>query len=125
MTMGIRKMPEDEWLVIDNLYDEEQQLRRNLIATDPNGVMQCLPGAQRACEEALAYVVNFLIHRYPSQFKLLKGRPGFILNGITNRTFKISKPYEQHPLEVAAQLSMEDINLLLPGVGKEEGDYCL
>lgn len=125
MTMGIRKMLEDEWLVIDNLYEQEQQLRRHLLSTDRQGVMQCLPGAEKACEEALEYIVDFLIHRYPSQFKLLKDRPGFIHNGITNRVFKVTKPYEQHPLEVAAQLSMEDINLLLLGVGKEERDYCL
>jgi hypothetical protein len=125
MTMGIRKLPEDEWLVIDNLYEQEQQLRRHLLSTDRQGVMQCLPGAEKACEEALEYIANFLIHRYPSQFKLLKDPPGCVYNGITNRTFKVVKPYEQHPLEVAAQLCMEDINLLLQGVGKEERDYCL
>ncbi|TVY59599.1 hypothetical protein LSUE1_G010083 [Lachnellula suecica] len=125
MTMGLRKMPADEWLIIDSLYKEEQVLRRHLLKTNRQGVMQCLPTAEKACEEALECIVNFLIERYPSQFKLLTNRPGFIYNGITARNFKITKPYEQHPLEVAAQLVMEDINLLLQGAGNDQLDYCL
>ncbi|KAF4633586.1 hypothetical protein G7Y89_g4518 [Cudoniella acicularis] len=120
MTMGIRKMPEEEWLILDNLYKQEQELRRYLIRTNRNGVMQCLPGAERACEEALEYIVDFLVRRYPAHFQLLKDRPGYIHNNITNRKFKVTAPYDQHPLEVIAQLVMEDINLLLPGTEKEE-----
>lgn len=125
MTMGIRKMPEDDWLIIDNLYHQEQDLRRHLLKTDRDGVMQCLPGAEEACKEALQAIVDFLIRRYPSHFHLLKDRPGYIYNAITDRSFKISVPLQQHPLEIAAQLVMEDINLLMQGVGEHPNEYYL
>jgi hypothetical protein len=125
MTMGIRKMPEEDWLVIDNKYEEEQNLRAFLLQNHRDGVMQVLPGAEEACEEALDCIVKFLIKRYPSQFQYPKGKQGYIYNGLTNRTFKITKPYEQHPLEVAAQLTMEDINLLIQGSGQNTRNYYL
>jgi hypothetical protein len=127
MTMGIRKMPEDEWLVLDNLYEQEQILRRHLLRTNRQGVMQCLPDAEKACEETLHCIVNFLTRRYPSQFCLSRNGSEVIHNKITNRSFKISAPYEQHPLEIAAQLAMEDINLLFPGSkgGENEEQYYL
>lgn len=49
MTMGIRKMPEEDWLIIDNKYEEEQELRRYLLETNCDGVMQVLPGTEDAC----------------------------------------------------------------------------
>ncbi|KAF8865130.1 hypothetical protein BDZ45DRAFT_669020 [Acephala macrosclerotiorum] len=125
MTMGIRKMPEDDWLVIDNLYQQEQDLRRHLLKTNRDGVMQCLPGAEEACKEALQAIIDFLTRRFPSHFHLLKDRPGWICNAITNRTFKFSEPLQQHPLEIAAQLVMEDINLLMQGVGEHSNEYYL
>lgn len=120
MTMGIRKMPEEHWLVLDNLYEQEQELRRHLLETNRNGVMQYLPGSEEACEETLECVVKFLTKRFPSHFQHPKGDLNFIHNLITNKTFKITAPFEQHPLEVAAQLTMEDINLLIQGEGETE-----
>lgn len=125
MTMGIRKMPEDDWLVIDNLYQQEQELRRHLLETNRDGVMQCLPGAEEACKEALQAIVDFLLRRFPTHFYLLKDRPGYIHNTITDRTFKISEPLQHHPLEIAAQLVMEDINLLMQGVGDNPNEFYL
>jgi hypothetical protein len=120
MTMGLRKMPEEDWLVLDNLYEQEQELRRHLLASNRNGVMQYLPGSEEACEETLECVVKFLTKRYPSQFQHPKGDFNYIHNLITDMRFKITAPFEQHPLEVAAQLTMEDINLLIQGEGETE-----
>jgi hypothetical protein len=120
MTMGLRKMPEEDWLVLDRMYEQEQELRRYLLVNNRNGVMQYLPGSDEACEETLECVVKFLTKRYPSQFQHPKGDMDHIHNLITNKTFKITTPFEQHPLEVAAQLAMEDINLLIQGEGETE-----
>ncbi|KUJ15783.1 uncharacterized protein LY89DRAFT_734932 [Mollisia scopiformis] len=125
MTMGIRKMPEDDWLVIDNLYLQEQELRRHLLRTNREGVLQCLPKAEEACKEALQAIVDFLTKRFPLHFQLPKDRPGYIHNAITDRTFRIAEPLQQHPLEIAAQLVMEDINLLMQGVGEHPNEYYL
>ena len=120
MTMGLRKMPEEDWLVLDNLYEQEQELRGHLLACNRNGVMQILPGSEEACEETLECVVKFLTKRYPSHFRHPKGDTNYIYNVITNKTFRIAAPLEQCPLEVAAQLAMEDINLLIQGEGETE-----
>ena len=117
LTMGLRKMPAERWLVIDNLYVPEQRLRRELLATHRQGVMQCLPGSELACEEVLDLIVDFLTKRYPQQFVRPCEKPEYLTNRITGLTFKVTKPYTLHPLEVAAQLVMEDINLLMKGEG--------
>lgn len=113
-------MPEEDWLVLDNLYEQEQELRRHLLANNRNGVMQYLPGSEEACEETLECVVTFLTKRFPSQFQHPKGDLNYIRNLVTNKTFKITTPFEQHPLEIVAQLTMEDINLLIRGEGETE-----
>jgi hypothetical protein len=123
MTMGIRKMPEEDWLALDNLYEEEQKLRSDLIKNHRKGVWQTLPGSEEAVEETLEYIIMFLTKRYPQYFQHPKGKPDYIYNLITNKTFKTVAPYEQHPIEVAAQLVMEDINLLIQGDGDDKEYY--
>jgi hypothetical protein len=124
MTMGIRKMSEEDWLALDNLYEGEQEFRRYLIKNHRKGVWQTLPGSEEAVEETLEYIVRFLTKRYPQYFQHPKGNTNYIHNRITNKTFKIVAPYEDHPIEVAAQLVMEDINLLMQGDGGDT-DYYL
>lgn len=123
MTMGLRKMAEEDWLMIDNKYKEEQEMRRMILQTKRDQVMQVLPTAESACEEALECVVNFLVRRYPTHFQYPQGNQNYICNGITNQAFKVTKPYEQYPLEVAAQLIMEDINLLIEGAPGDRNYY--
>ena len=119
MTMGLRRMEENEWLMIDKLYTSEQKPRIELLYGRREQVLQCRPEAEEACREALECIVAFLTARYPSQFQILDNRPGFIHNAITNRYFRYRAPYEEHPLVVAAQLVMEDINLLIRGSGDD------
>jgi len=123
MTMALRKMPEEDWLALDNLYEEEQKFRSELIRTQREQVWETLPGSEEAVAETLEYIVQFLTRRYPQYFQHPKGNPDYIHNLITNKTFKIVAPYETHPLEVAAQLVMEDINLLMKGDGDDPEYY--
>jgi hypothetical protein len=125
MTMGIRKMPEDEWLTIDKNYAYEQKFKEKLLGGDMDAVLQSLPEAKEACKETLECVVNFLIRRYPDQFKLLDNQPEYVYNAITRKTFRIVEPFEQHPLAIAAQLAMEDFNLLMRDSRGESQDYNL
>jgi hypothetical protein len=125
MTMGIRKLPEDDLFLLDNKYVEEQKLRRYLLREKREAVMQCLPGSEDACAETLDLVVNFLTMKYPHLFQQVPERPGYLRNCVTNLVLKISKPYEVHPLEVAAQLVMEDLNILMQGAGDDPDQYYL
>ncbi|KAH7350773.1 hypothetical protein BKA65DRAFT_582791 [Rhexocercosporidium sp. MPI-PUGE-AT-0058] len=125
MTMGIRRMPEEDWLVIDNLYRDEQRMKAHLLETNFEGVLQCLPAAEEACKEALNCIVKFLVRRYPSHFWLLVDKPGYVHNAITSKTFRYIEPYDHPPLAIAAQLAMEDINVLMPGKGENSKEYYL
>ncbi|KAF2493684.1 hypothetical protein BU16DRAFT_425374, partial [Lophium mytilinum] len=124
MTMGLKRMPEADWLLLDNKYLPEQTFRRELLATLPEGVYQQLPGPRvhAACVETLECIVAFLTKRYPRLFHLAPGKEEgrYIHNTLTNLTFKISEPFNESPLVVAAQLVMEDINILMAGTGKQD-----
>ncbi|EXJ84060.1 hypothetical protein A1O3_04727 [Capronia epimyces CBS 606.96] len=125
MTMGVSKVKPEEWLDLDNKYWQEQELRRQLLVESRPEVMQLLHGSEAACIEVLDTVVDYLTRRYPSLFYRPEGKDGYIYNGLTNLSFKITAPYELHPLEIAAQLVMEDLNLLVQGFGPEPDQYYL
>jgi hypothetical protein len=125
MTMGIQKVEQENWLTLDNRYVHEQSLRRELLAKNREGVMQMLPGSEAACTEMLDLIVSFLTSRYPQLFFRPVGKPGYLHNSLTNRTFKVTAPYEISPLEIAAQLIMEDLNLLIQGFGDDSEQHYL
>ncbi|OKL56284.1 hypothetical protein UA08_08456 [Talaromyces atroroseus] len=125
MTMGIQKVPSEEWLTLDRRYVPEQALRRELLARHHDGVMQILPGSESACEEVLSMVVSYLTQRYPHLFYHPSGQLDHIYNKLTEQTFKIVAPYDVPPLEIAAQLAMEDINILYPGFGEDPEQHYL
>ena len=67
----------------------------------------------------------FLTKRYPSLFYLSEKSPGYICNAVTEKEFRIVQPLDMHPLEIAAQLVMEDINLLIQGAGPDPEEHYL
>ncbi|KFY15372.1 hypothetical protein V491_05701 [Pseudogymnoascus sp. VKM F-3775] len=125
MTMGIRKVPENDMFLLDKEYIVQQELRRQLLVESREGVMQCLPDAEEACVETLDFIVNYLTKRYPNLFVLVEKKPGYLHNRITDLTFKITAPFEVHPLEVAAQLVMEDLNIMIQGAGEDPEQHYL
>ncbi len=87
--------------------------------------MQILPGSEAACIECLDTIVDYVTRRYPNLFYHPDGKQNYIHNALTKRTFKITSPYEIPPLEVAAQLVMEDLNLLIQGFGDDPQQHYL
>jgi Protein of unknown function (DUF3445) len=124
MTMGLRKLDENDWLTMDEEYLREHRLRAELLAGSRNRVLRCLPGSEAACVETLEFVVEFLTKKWPDVFELF-GDDGayFVRNNRTGEAFQIVAPYEMAPLEIVARLAMEDFNVLV----KDEVDdeYCL
>jgi Protein of unknown function (DUF3445) len=126
MTMGVRKLlPDGDPFLLDKEYIPQQELRRHLLVNNRQGVMQQLPGSEEACIETLDFIVDWLTKRYPRLFVLSAEKPGYIHNCITDMRFKITAPYEASPLEVAAQLVMEDINILMQGEGDDPEQHYL
>lgn len=125
MSMGILRVKHEDWLQLDNRYWEEQALRRDLLTNKRDGVTQMLPGAEAACSEALDLIVDYLTRRFPHLFFYLDDKPDHLHNKLTGMTFKVTTPYDMPPLQVAAQLVMEDLNILMPGYGGDSQQYYL
>lgn len=125
MTMGIQKTAQEEWLDLDNRYWDEQALRRTLLQNEHDEVTQVLPGSEPACIEALEFIVSFLTRRFPHLFFHPDGKRDYVHNVLTKMTFRIRQPFEAPPLEVAAQLVMEDLNLLIQGFGPDPEQHYL
>lgn len=125
MTMGIQKVDESDWLGLDNRYLEEQQLRRNQLQNHRRAVLQILPGSEAGCIEVLETIVSCLTKRFPNLFFHPDGKLNYIRNELTKLTFRIKEPFQLAPLEIAAQLVMEDLNVLIQGFGDDPEQYYL
>jgi hypothetical protein len=125
MSMGIQKTTQEEWLALDDRYLGEQALRRELLEDHREGVMQALPGTEGACLETLEFAVSFLTRRYPRLFFHPDGKTDYIHNSLTKRTFRVCEPLDTPALEVAAQLLMEDLNVLIQGFGDDPDQHYL
>ncbi|KIX08409.1 uncharacterized protein Z518_03065 [Rhinocladiella mackenziei CBS 650.93] len=125
MSMGIQQVKHEEWLWLDNRYWEEQELRRHLLETQREGVFQMLPGSEAACSETLQLIVDYVTKRFPHLFFIMDDKPDYLHNKLTGLTFKITEPYDMPPLQIAAQLVMEDLNVLARGHGGDPDQYYL
>ncbi|KAI9772422.1 MAG: hypothetical protein M1840_000625 [Geoglossum simile] len=114
LTMGLRKLDEN-WLTVD---DNCHQLKAELLTGSKSKVLQCLPGSESACLEVLEAVLDFLIEKWPDVFERFGANSNFVRNNKTGEEFNLD---EDLPLEVAARLVAEDLNVL-----EESGeDYIL
>jgi hypothetical protein len=115
LTMGLRKLDKKNWLTIDDNY---HQLKAELLTGSKSKVLQCLPGSESACLEVLEVVLDFLIEKWPDVFERFGANNNFVRNNKTGEEFNLD---EDLPLEVAARLVAEDLNVL-----EESGeDYIL
>ncbi|PBP27091.1 hypothetical protein BUE80_DR002075 [Diplocarpon rosae] len=123
MAMGLKRLDESNWLTLDSAYLPEHSLRRQLLSAAKANVVQCLPGSEAACMEVLQIVASFLSSRFPQHFAIISSPSGpKIINHLTDEVYPIG-PSCPNPLEVAAQLAMEDFNILTRN--PETGEYHL
>lgn len=115
MTMGLRRLVVENWLTVDKNYMTQHQIRAGLLADKKIKVLQCLPGSEDACVEVLDLIVDYLTRKYPAMYQILEGADNMkkIRNTETGEDFGLGPPFEDtRPLEIAARLVCEDINLL-------------
>ncbi|OCK92164.1 uncharacterized protein K441DRAFT_679084 [Cenococcum geophilum 1.58] len=122
MTMGLRKLDAENWLTIDSEYDQYYRARQQLPSEAKEEVLQRLPGGEAACEEHLGAAIQFLVKEYPKEHEIFEGHLGqeWIRNNMTGEEFSIKMPYNLHPLEVVARLVVEDFNIMMKTIGREE-----
>jgi hypothetical protein len=125
MNMGLRRLDRVNWLTIDKNFLPQHLVRSELLSREKNRVLRCLAGSEAACAEALEVVVEHLTQRYPNAFRMSR-RNGKVTVCITatGETFQVSSPYGgMSPLEIAARLSMEDLNVLIQH--RKDAEYFL
>ena len=115
MAMGIRKIDEEDWLRVDENFGHEHKIRSEILNKQKDKVLQCLPGSEEACFEAMNLVVNYLTEKFPDYFQQLNSSSGWDRVHVveTGETLCIMPPFDNlQPLEVAARLAMEDLSIL-------------
>ena len=95
--MGIRTLDLDDWLVVDDRYRAELELKGRLLSERPDDVFAAHPTAAEACTEVLELVSSWLAAHHPE----LSGDP---------------RP-ARHPLDAAGRLVQEDLCVLLADGG--------
>ncbi|KAH0537133.1 hypothetical protein FGG08_006037 [Glutinoglossum americanum] len=114
MTMGLRKFDERNWLTMSDNCHPEHRLRAELLTESKSKVLQCPPESESACLEALEVVLDFLTKTWPDVFERFGANNKFVNNKFVrnNKTGEEFHLDAEPPLEVAARLVIEDLNVL-------------
>lgn len=115
MAMGIRKLDPSDWLRIDENSSLEHRIRSELLTEKKDKVLQCLSGSEDSCIETLEVVAEYLTEKFPCNFQRTKSLSGChqVLIVETGEMLNMNPPFNSlQPLEIAARLAMEDLNIL-------------
>ncbi|XPS75644.1 hypothetical protein M3J09_007719 [Ascochyta lentis] len=114
--LGLKKLEQHEWLMVDATYKDLHAARDYLLAKKNTECIQVKHDGEAACEELLEEVVRFLVSTYPDNFSIKTvNRRRHVRNEITREEWSLVLPFDCHPLEVCARLAVEDFNILLKG----------
>jgi hypothetical protein len=108
LRMGLQALPAEQWIEIDEDFSEQLAEKRKLLATRHGDVVQVLPQARLASEEALKLLLDHL-RQYHSRRFAFDG--GILRNAATGEEWDIAQP-SLHPLEQATRLVQEDFCIL-------------
>lgn len=113
MAMGLKRLDIENWLTLDSNYLPEHELRGNLLKSRNANVIQCLPGSEAACREVLDLVSLFMTTRFPQHFSMINTSKGPAVHSLLTEEIFLVGPDCPNPLEIAAKIAMEDLNLLI------------
>lgn len=111
MHMGLEPMTWDNFIWIDDAYDEEMAMRRHLLESDKRRLVlkTAYPEAEAANRELLEVLATHLPTYFPEIFQM----DGNVLHNLrTRESFDITSD-EIDPLEAAARLVQEDLCLMV------------
>jgi hypothetical protein len=97
VSMGLRTMPLDSWIEIDEHYDSEIDQKRELLSSRRNEVFAELPQGLAGSTEVLEMLMEYLPKHFPERFS-------------TN----MPRVENLHPLEAASLLVQEDLVIMSP-----------
>ncbi|KAE9404499.1 hypothetical protein BT96DRAFT_1016311 [Gymnopus androsaceus JB14] len=145
VTMGIRDMPWNEWIELDNQLASYYYIKKHRIATRGTNVVRVLPdrpgvvkSASHAAIELVHELADYLSKRYPDTFTVSRSAWGHI-SSITivpvNETLDLPPPLvtknslelrqvsieeAEHAMRVSALLVQDDLVLMVEGA---DGQY--
>ena len=125
MTMGMHKNGKDNWLIVDENYFLEHDVRLEILRNKEKKVVKSLPLSANACKETMSLVVDYLVNHYPDTFYRSRDNHGeFVKIVNTGEVFRLSPPYNGlSPLEIATRLAVEDLNVLMKQANGEHFLY--
>ncbi|KAH6673832.1 hypothetical protein B0J14DRAFT_591717 [Halenospora varia] len=120
ITMGLRNMPWDEWIELDNHYLKFHADKAKRIAERGPKCCHTDPSAFDGAIELLEEFCSYLPDRYPS---LYTRTPVGMDNLLTGESFNIKqRPLVEDPMQMAARMVQDDLAIMFE---KEDGQYYL
>ncbi|RDL33807.1 Uncharacterized protein BP5553_08175 [Venustampulla echinocandica] len=120
ITMGLRNMPWDEWIELDNQYMKFHGDKAKRIIDRGSRCCYTEPAAFDGAVELLEEFCAYLPERYPSLFERT---PVGMNNLLTGEIFNINeRPLVEDPMQMAARMVQDDLAIMFE---KEDGQYYL
>jgi hypothetical protein len=107
LRMGLQALPVEQWIEIGEDFSAQLAEKRKLLAARHNDVVQALPQAQQASEEALELLLDHLRQYHSDRFTFGSGK---LRNVATGEAWDLAQSY--NPLEQATRLVQEDFCIL-------------
>lgn len=121
ITMGIRRMPWDRWIELDNEYPRYHALRASRLASRGDRCVRTAPEAFDAACELLEELSSYLCERYPTLYK--KTSEGSLKNLLSGEEIPISEqPLREDPMALCARLVQDDLAIMIE---KPDGKHYL
>lgn len=117
MTMNIKKVPVEDWLLIEDTYEWVTNIHRNILKEHPDETCKVSksPGSESAIRELYDVVLGVLLRRYPEYFTPSQSSKTIIntINGmeLPKYAFKTKKTAEEL-LRILLENTEEDFQLL-------------
>lgn len=119
MTMGLKCLHPDEWVLVDKNYLAFHKVRKQILDSSLLNSETLrffdIERATKACFELLDLLIDVLTTKYP-QFYIISQHLGHrtVYNKLTKELFHLEQlSIGVHPLEIAARLATEDFNILV------------
>ena len=107
--IGLSPISESSWLELDNKFEQEILLKKNLLNTNREDVLQISEGSEDEQKEILESILNYLQKFHSDKYKISKDS---IYVESTNDLYDLNQ--FENPIELASLLVQEDLVLMSP-----------
>lgn len=69
MTMGVKRLAPDDWLLIEDTYDDTTQKKAEIVETQRDHTVLCNPIADEPLKEIYEMILDYMVKKYPMYFE--------------------------------------------------------